>query len=219
MLSMFAFLLVLGIVVDDAIVVGEAGFHYRQAGMPPLQAAIRGAREVGKPVVFAVLTTIVAFAPLLFVPGTIGKFFVDIPLVVIPILLISLIESLFILPAHLAMVRKARPWKGPWGALQRFQEGVSTRLERFVRRRYRPFLAQALRRRYLTLSCGLAGLIVDRGHDPLRSDAGALSAGYRERHGDGYGGAAGGRSGSRYRASGARHGSRRTCHRGGTGRR
>ncbi|MEQ9478057.1 MAG: efflux RND transporter permease subunit [Algiphilus sp.] len=163
MLSMFAFLLVLGIVVDDAIVVGEAGFHYRQAGMPPLQAAIRGAREVGKPVVFAVLTTIVAFAPLLFVPGTIGKFFVDIPLVVIPILLISLIESLFILPAHLAMVRKARPWKGPWGALQRFQEGVSTRLERFVRRRYRPFLAQALRRRYLTLSCGLAGLIVTVG--------------------------------------------------------
>ncbi|WP_043768220.1 efflux RND transporter permease subunit [Algiphilus aromaticivorans] len=160
MLSMFAFLLVLGIVVDDAIVVGEAGFHHRSQGVPPLEAAIRGAREVGRPVVFAVLTTVVAFAPLLFMPGTMGKFFMDIPLVVIPILLLSLVESLFILPAHLASVREVRPWRGPMGALQRLQEGVSARLQRFIRHRYRPFLARALRRRYLTLSVGLAALIV-----------------------------------------------------------
>jgi multidrug efflux pump subunit AcrB len=160
MLSMFAFLLVLGIVVDDAIVVGEAGFHHRKAGVPPLEAAIRGAREVGRPVVFAVLTTMVAFAPLLFMPGTMGKFFSGIPLVVIPILLLSLIESLFILPAHLASVREVRPWRGPMGAMQRVQEGVSVRLQRFIRRRYRPFLARALRRRYLTLASGLAALIV-----------------------------------------------------------
>ena len=160
MLSMFAFLLVLGIVVDDAIVVGEAGFHHRAQGVPPLEAAIRGAREVGRPVIFAVLTTIVAFAPLLFMPGTIGKFFSDIPLVVIPILILSLVETLFILPAHLASVREVRPWRGPMGALQRLQEGVSVRLQRFIRRRYRPFLARALRRRYLTLSLGFAALIV-----------------------------------------------------------
>jgi multidrug efflux pump subunit AcrB len=173
MLSMFAFLLVLGIVVDDAIVVGEAGFHHRKAGVPPVEAAIRGAREVGRPVVFAVLTTMVAFAPLLFVPGTMGKFFVGIPLVVIPILLLSLIESLFILPAHLASVREVRPWRGPLGAMQRLQEGVSARLQRFVRRRYRPFLVRALRRRYLTLASGLAALIVVlgmmiSGYMPLR---------------------------------------------------
>ena len=160
MLSMFAFLLVLGIVVDDAIVVGEAGFHHRGDGVAPREAAVRGAREVGRPVVFAVLTTIVAFAPLLFMPGTMGKFFSDIPLVVIPILLLSLVESLFILPAHLASVREVRPWRGPLGSLQRLQEGVSDRLQRFIRHRYRPFLARALRRRYLTLSLGLAALIV-----------------------------------------------------------
>jgi len=163
MLSMFAFLLVLGIVVDDAIVVGEAGFHHRQQGVPPLEAAIRGAREVGRPVVFSVLTTMVAFAPLLFMPGTIGKFFAAIPLVVIPILLISLVESLFILPAHLASVKNARPWRGPLGSFQRLQEAISERLARFVRRRYRPFLAQALRHRYLTLASGFAALIVTVG--------------------------------------------------------
>lgn len=173
MLSMFAFLLVLGIVVDDAIVVGEAGFHHRKAGVPPVEAAIRGAREVGRPVVFAVLTTMVAFAPLLFMPGTMGKFFVGIPLVVIPILLLSLVESLFILPAHLASVREVRPWRGPLGAMQRLQEGVSARLQRFIRRRYRPFLVRALRRRYLTLASGLAALIVVlgmmiSGYMPLR---------------------------------------------------
>lgn len=160
MISLFAFLLVLGIVVDDAIVVGEATFHHRQKGMPPLEAAIHGAREVGIPVIFAVLTTAVAFAPMLFVPGTMGKFFINIPLIVIPILFISLIESLFILPAHLSSVREVRPWRGPLGALQRMQERVSAILERFIRRRYRPFLAIALRRRYLTLALGLAALIV-----------------------------------------------------------
>lgn len=160
MISLFAFLLVLGIVVDDAIVVGEATFHHRQRGMPPLQAAIQGAREVGVPVVFAVLTTMVAFAPMLFVPGTMGKFFIVIPLTVIPILLISLIESLFILPAHLSSVREVRPWRGPLGGLQRLQERISSVLERFIHRRYRPFLARALRHRYLTLATGLAALIV-----------------------------------------------------------
>lgn len=173
MISLFAFLLVLGIVVDDAIVVGEATFHHRQKGMPPLKAAIHGAREVGVPVIFAVLTTAVAFAPMLFVPGTMGKFFINIPLIVIPILFISLIESLFILPAHLSSVRDVRPWRGPLGALQRMQERVSATLERFIRRRYRPFLAIALRRRYLTLALGLAGLIVAvgllaSGHMPVR---------------------------------------------------
>ncbi len=102
MISLFAFIVCLGIVVDDAIVVGEAVHTKRRQGLPPLQAAIAGVREVAVPVVFAVLTTIIAFAPMLFVPGPAGKFFRLIPIVVIAVLTISLFESLFVLPAHLA---------------------------------------------------------------------------------------------------------------------
>ena len=113
MISLFAFMLVLGIVVDDAVVVGEAVFHQRRSDKTRFEAAVDGTREVLVPVVFAVVTTIIAFTPLLFVPGVIGKFFRNIPLIVIPILVISLIESLLILPAHLAHVKRreavARP--------------------------------------------------------------------------------------------------------------
>ncbi|MCA9596518.1 MAG: efflux RND transporter permease subunit, partial [Myxococcales bacterium] len=102
MISLFAFIVCLGIVVDDAIVVGEAVHTKRRQGLPPLQAAIAGVREVAMPVLFAVLTTIIAFAPMLFVPGPAGKFFRLIPIVVIAVLAISLVESLFVLPSHLA---------------------------------------------------------------------------------------------------------------------
>ena len=102
MISLFAFIVTLGIVVDDAIVVGEAIHTKRQQGMSPSEAAIAGVREVAMPVVSAVLTTIFAFAPMLFVPGPAGKFFRLIPMVVIAVLLISLVESLLVLPAHLA---------------------------------------------------------------------------------------------------------------------
>jgi multidrug efflux pump subunit AcrB len=101
MISLFAFIVCLGIVVDDAIVVGEAVYTKRKQGLPPLEAAIAGVREVAVPVTFAVLTTMVAFAPLLFVPGVAGKFFRLIPIVVISVIVISLIESLLVLPAHL----------------------------------------------------------------------------------------------------------------------
>ncbi len=102
MISLFAFIVCLGIVVDDAIVVGEAVHTKRVQGLPPLDAAIAGVREVAVPVLFAVLTTIVAFSPMLFVPGPAGKFFRLIPIVVIAVLLMSLVESLLVLPAHLA---------------------------------------------------------------------------------------------------------------------
>ena len=102
MISMFAFLVVLGIVVDDAIVVGENVYEYREEGLDHMSAAIKGAREVAMPVTFAILTTIVAFVPLLFMPGTTGKFWWPLPAVVITVLAMSLLEALFILPAHLA---------------------------------------------------------------------------------------------------------------------
>ncbi len=109
MVSMFAFIVTLGIVVDDAIVVGENYWQKREEGMSPLRAAIEGTREVAIPVTFSVLTTVAAFMPMLFVPGTQGKIFAAIPAVVISVLLISLVESFFILPAHLGHGGKKRP--------------------------------------------------------------------------------------------------------------
>jgi multidrug efflux pump subunit AcrB len=102
MISMFAFIVTLGIVVDDAVVVGEHIYHHRRQGRSFLQAAIAGAKEVAMPVVFSVLTNVVAFMPLWFVPGVMGKIFKTIPLVVACVFGVSLIESLFVLPAHLS---------------------------------------------------------------------------------------------------------------------
>ena len=102
MTSMFAFLVALGIVVDDAIIIGENIFEYRQQGLSLFKAAVHGTRDIAGPVVFSVMTNIVAFVPLMFMPGTTGKFWWPIPVVVITVLVISLVEALFILPAHLA---------------------------------------------------------------------------------------------------------------------
>ncbi|MEM6646746.1 MAG: efflux RND transporter permease subunit [Bacteroidota bacterium] len=105
-LSLFGFILSLGIVVDDAIVSGENIFASREAGDGPLEAAVNGATRVAGPVTFAVLTTVAAFTPLLAVPGTLGKILVGIPVVVISVLFLSLVESLFVLPSHLSHLPK-----------------------------------------------------------------------------------------------------------------
>lgn len=101
MISLFAFIITLGVVVDDAIVVGENIFEMREQGIARGKAAVIGAKQISVPVVFSVLTTIVAFTPLFMVPGVSGKFFRVIPSIVVCVLAISLVESLFILPAHL----------------------------------------------------------------------------------------------------------------------
>ncbi|MFB6373448.1 MAG: efflux RND transporter permease subunit, partial [Bradymonadaceae bacterium] len=103
------------------------------------------------PVTFAVLTTVTAFAPLLFVPGIMGKFFYPIPMIVIPIFLVSLVEVLFILPAHLAHSKPPRE-TGVIGAINRAQARFSARVEQFVQKIYRPFLDLTLRFRYTTLA-------------------------------------------------------------------
>ncbi|MFA6244485.1 MAG: efflux RND transporter permease subunit, partial [Candidatus Hydrogenedentales bacterium] len=100
MISLFGMIMVLGIIVDDAIVVGEAIYVHRKNGDPPLTAAVNGVMEVGMPVIGAVTTTIVAFIPLMFVGGIMGKFIAILPVVVIAALTISMVESLFTLPAH-----------------------------------------------------------------------------------------------------------------------
>ena len=160
MVSMFAFLIALGIVVDDAIVVGENIYHYHQDGLPFLQAAIKGTREIAVPVTFSILTNIVAFMPLYFVPGVWGKFFRVIPLVVCSTFAISLIEALYILPAHLAH-QKDR--ENP-GRLHRLQQAFSRKFMHFVREVYGPFLDRTLRLRYITVSVGLVVLILTIGY-------------------------------------------------------
>ena len=151
MLSMFAFIVVLGMVVDDAIIVGEAIYKRRQAGGSRVDAAILGVKEVAMPVIFAIITTIMAYMPMLFVPGIAGKFFVAIPIVVIIVLVMSLIESLLILPAHLAH-SKPPGTRGVFGFIDRQQQRFSRFLERMIEKYYVPLIRAATRRRYLTLA-------------------------------------------------------------------
>lgn len=108
LISLVAFILALGIVVDDAIVVGENVFVEQENGLEAEDAAVKGTVRLARPVIFAVLTTMAAFTPLLFVPGIIGKMMKQIPTVMITVLAISLIESLFILPAHLGHFKFTR---------------------------------------------------------------------------------------------------------------
>jgi multidrug efflux pump subunit AcrB len=157
MISLFAFILVLGMVVDDAIVIGEAIYARRQEGVGRIQAAIFGVRQMAVPVVFAILTTIIAYTPLLFVPGASGKFFRQIPIVVILTLLISLVEALLILPAHLAASKESKG--GVFGWIDRQQQRFGRFLERFIEGVYVPTLHWALRRRYLTFAIALAMLL------------------------------------------------------------
>jgi multidrug efflux pump subunit AcrB len=162
MITLFAFIVVLGMVVDDAIVVGENIYERTQRGESYLQAAIGGTAEVGVPVVFSVLTTVAAFMPIMFVPGFSGKLFAVIPVIVISVLLISLVESLFILPAHIGHMRRPAE-RGVYAAIHRQQQKVSRALERFVERFYVPVARAALRWRYLTLAIGVGMLILAAG--------------------------------------------------------
>ncbi len=162
MISLFAFILTLGIVVDDAIVVGEAVHHHQQNGLGPVQAAIAGVKEVAAPVIFSVLTTIIAFVPLLFVPGTSGRFIRNIPLIVIAVFIISLVESLLILPAHLAHSKPSNSG-GLLGAIQAGQAKFTVVFDMFVERVYARALRPMVEYRYLTLAVAVSGLILTLG--------------------------------------------------------
>ncbi len=158
-MSLFAFILVLGIVVDDAIVVGENVHTHQQRHGDAMRGAIEGAREISRPIIFAVLTTMAAFMPMLFVPGPMGKVFMVIPLIVIPCLFFSLVESLMILPAHLSHMSR-RKGRGLW---RRFQGPFTSGLAWVTQHLYKPSLEFALRWRYLTASVGIAMLILTSG--------------------------------------------------------
>ena len=161
MVSLFAFIMALGIVVDDAIVVGENIFEHRQRGKNHFDAAVDGAREVAGPVIFSILTTVAAFMPLAYLTGAMGKFIKVVPIVVIAILLVSLIESLFVLPAHLALGRPGnndRP-----GPVERLRRWVVGRLEIFVKGPYRKLLALNIAYRYVSVTVAVAMLMLTIG--------------------------------------------------------
>ncbi len=155
MISLFAFIIVLGMVVDDAIVVGEAVYKLRGEGRTRLEAAIEGVKEVAIPVTFSIITTVIAFSPMLFVSGPAGKFFRVVPITVILVLGISLFESLFILPAHLAHSRENSD-SGLFGWIHRRQQRFANGVEWLISHTYVPTLMAAVRNRYLTVAVAIA---------------------------------------------------------------
>ncbi len=159
MVSMFAFILALGIVVDDAIVAGENIYEYLERGMTRIDAAIQGARDIAVPLSFSILTNIVAFLPLALVPGTFGKFWVVIPLVVSTAFLLSWIEALYILPAHLAGVKRRDPNRRPSLPI-RIQQTFTRGLGWVIHRLYGPLLGLAMQWRYVTVAVMIAILAV-----------------------------------------------------------
>lgn len=159
MISMFAFIIALGIVVDDAIIVGENIYEYRQRGMHWVDAAIQGAKDIAIPITFSILTNIIAFLPLAFIPGGFGKFWSVIPLVVGTVFTISWIEALLVLPSHVAHMNHETRFK--WTArLHEKQQAFTNGFSRFVERYYGRFILAAIHRRYLTVAAGIALLLV-----------------------------------------------------------
>ncbi|MGE9268590.1 MAG: efflux RND transporter permease subunit [Verrucomicrobiales bacterium] len=150
LMSVFGFIIVLGIVVDDAIVTAENIFTKMKEGLPPLDAAVDGTKEIATPVTFGILTTIVAFIPMLFFEGFWGNFTKQIPPVVSAVLIFSLVESKLVLPSHLKHIHVNRD-SGQLGFFARFQKGIADGLESLIERWYRPLLDIATRHRYTTL--------------------------------------------------------------------
>ncbi|MGD9022580.1 MAG: efflux RND transporter permease subunit [Deltaproteobacteria bacterium] len=160
MISLFAFITVLGIVVDDAIVIGENIYRKQDQGLAGLDGAVQGAVEVGRPVIFAVLTTVAAFWPLLLGTGTMGKVMRNIPIVVIVVLLGSLVEALLILPAHLA--RSGHGTILPQASAME-RKRVAQWLQWVIRGPYARLVNTCVRWRYATVGFGIAILMITLG--------------------------------------------------------
>lgn len=177
MISLFGFILVLGIVVDDAIIIGESVYTTIRADGHTLDNVVRGAKRVAIPATFGVLTTIAAFAPMLFIGGTFGPFFEAMSVVVILCLLFSLVESKLILPAHLVHARIAEineealfdpqaevsVWQRIPRFFQRLQRRFQHGLQRLIHHGYRPWLEKAIDNRGVTCSIFAGVLIITFG--------------------------------------------------------
>ena len=163
LISLFGFILVLGIVVDDAIVIGESAYTSMRAKGHSIDNILEGVHKVAMPATFGVLTTMAAFIPILMISGIMGKFFASIGWVVTLCLVFSLIESKLILPAHLAHMKIKHYGDETQNRFVRFQRFFSEGLHTFVDDHYSPFLAKCLKRRYLTLSVFISMLILSIG--------------------------------------------------------
>ncbi|PSU33844.1 efflux RND transporter permease subunit [Photobacterium lutimaris] len=163
MISMFAFIIALGIVVDDAIIAGENIHEKMSQGVPFANAAIEGAKEIATPLTFSILTNIIAFIPIWFLPGTLGMMFQVIPLVVACVFIISWVEALFILPTHLAHINNHQQpnWVKPFTVIQHY---VDKGLQWFISRLYTPTLKRLLAQRYFVISSGVVMLMVSIGY-------------------------------------------------------
>ena len=159
-MSLFAFIVVLGIVVDDAIVTGENIYRKMRDGLPPIEASIVGTKQIAIPVTFGILTTVVAFLPLFGLGSNrIGFFVAQIPLVVIPVLIFSLIESKFVLPAHLSHI-KPRSDDDKAGWLARTQLSISRGFENAILKHYQPLLKKSLHNKSICITGLLAVSII-----------------------------------------------------------
>ncbi len=169
MVSLFAFIVTLGMVVDDAIVVGENVYEKEQTGESRMRASVLGAREMIVPVTFSILTTVIAFSPMLAVPGFMGKLFRILPLVVILVLLISWVESFWILPSHLGHDYSTlwkltpSPIQALFGLVDRVRRPVSDGLDWFGDHIYGPVLRFAIRQRYAVVGASVAMFVLTLG--------------------------------------------------------
>ncbi|MCA1898194.1 MULTISPECIES: efflux RND transporter permease subunit [Shewanella] len=159
MLTLFAFILVLGIVVDDAIVIGESAYSEVERHGHSIDHVIRGAQKVAMPATFGVLTTIAAFIPMLLVSGPMGIIWKSIGMVVIMCLAFSLVESKFILPAHLAHMKFKKPGE-PRGAFGRFKAKFNNGVQHFIHHHYRHFLEFCIKHRYNVVAAFIGVLIL-----------------------------------------------------------
>ncbi|MEE9611907.1 MAG: efflux RND transporter permease subunit [Desulfatiglandales bacterium] len=165
MISLFGFIMTLGILVDDAIIVGENIYTHSGKGKSSKVAVVDGLKEVGWPVVMAVSTTVVAFTPLMFISGIMGKFIAVLPQAVIAILILSLFEALVILPAHLdyALSRSESKIKETPSLNQRIRAKIDKGLTIVIEQYYTPAIKFVVKNRYFTFYIGLGVLIISLG--------------------------------------------------------
>jgi multidrug efflux pump subunit AcrB len=159
LLTLFAFILVLGIVVDDAIVIGESAFTEIEKHGHSLDNVVRGAKNVAMPATFGVLTTIAAFMPMLMVSGPQGVIWKSIGMIVILCMLFSLVESKLILPAHLARLKLPDP-NAKKGLLGRFKVALNAKVQYFIHQKYRHFLVTCIKHRYNVVALFIGVLIL-----------------------------------------------------------
>ena len=166
MITMFSFIVVLGVVVDDAIVIGENVFTKITQGHSPVDAAIMGASEIAYPVISSVVTTIVAFSPMFFVAGRMGKLIQFFPVAIVVVLTVSLFEAFIILPSHLAHMKTRERATSPWNIFvisERIRLKMDAWLQNVIVRRFASVMDMAIRHRYVVTTSILALLILSLG--------------------------------------------------------